>query len=356
MRPKATAVRSRMMVTNPSREVTVQLRLPAPGPFRHWRLARVRSGYSVVARPSSPAAAIAVQVRGLMASTPDPLSAQVAMDVLYKLACTLFHPLGLHLSRWHPSRDEAFRVLGLIREQGIDTVIDVGANTGQFAHSMISQGFTGRIYSFEPQAAIHRQLQDQARRHPSWTVAERCALGDQPGELDLNLSQNTYSSSFLPINPLNLQAAPRTAYVGQERVPVLRLDDWAQRYGISGQLLLKIDTQGFELKVLRGAQGLLPLIQGVLVECSLTPLTTVSHCFRRSWTSCMKPISRSSTSCQDCVIPAAVGSWVSTCWRGAKRRARGGMPASPGLRHHQALFTRAPSNDDGSALLVEAVR
>jgi len=194
------------------------------------------------------------------------------MDFLYKLSCSIFHPLRLHLSRWHPSREESFRVLGLIRELDIDTVIDVGANTGQFAHSMLSQGFTGRIHSFEPQAVAHRQLQDHAQGHPSWTVAERCALGESPGELDLHLSQNSYSSSFLPVNPVNLQAAPRTAYVGQERVRVLRLDDWAQRIGICGRLLLKIDTQGFELKVLRGAQGLMPLIHGILVECSLVPL------------------------------------------------------------------------------------
>ena len=96
-------------------------------------------------------------------------------------------------------------------------------------------------------------------------------MGDRPTELDLNLSQNTYSSSLLPVNAIGVRAAPKSAYIGREMVPVVRLDSWAATAGIQGRMFLKIDTQGYELKVLQGATDILPLIHGMLVECSLTP-------------------------------------------------------------------------------------
>lgn len=194
------------------------------------------------------------------------------MDLPYRIACFLFHPFGLHLSSWSPARDEYARVLGVVREKGITTIIDVGANNGQFAQGMLRQGFAGAIHSLEPQSKVYGRLQANARRHPSWTVAERCALGDQAGELVLNISRNTYSSSLLGNTELNLRAAPATTYVDQETVRVRRLDEWARSVGVGGRLLLKIDTQGYELKVLQGASGIMSEIHGILVECSLVPL------------------------------------------------------------------------------------
>jgi FkbM family methyltransferase len=194
------------------------------------------------------------------------------MGLLYRIACSLLHPLGLHLSSWSPARDEYARVLGVVHEQCITAIIDVGANSGQFAQGMLRQGFAGTIHSLEPQSAVHARMQAHARRHPTWRVAERCAVGDQEGELVLNISRNTYSSSLLGNTALNQRAAPATAYVGQETVRVRRLDEWAHAAGVGGRLLLKIDTQGYELKVLQGASGIMGDIHAVLVECALVPL------------------------------------------------------------------------------------
>src|SRR5262245_15866653 len=64
-----------------------------------------------------------------------------------------------------------------LRDHGIDLILDVGANTGQFASQTFRLGYQGRIVSFEPQAAAHAALVANSRAHPRWLVAERCCLG-----------------------------------------------------------------------------------------------------------------------------------------------------------------------------------
>ncbi|HET7608501.1 MAG TPA: FkbM family methyltransferase [Gammaproteobacteria bacterium] len=164
---------------------------------------------------------------------------------------------------------------------GIDLVFDVGANTGQFAREIRDNGFRGRIVSFEPLSHAHRQLTAAAASDPSWSVHERCALGDKAGSAVLNIAGNSVSSSVLEMAAAHEAAAPGSAYVGREETALVTLDSVADRYlGDSERPFLKIDTQGFEWQVLTGAEKTLPSIRGVLCELSLVTLYEGQHLWR----------------------------------------------------------------------------
>lgn len=170
-----------------------------------------------------------------------------------------------------PTSDEAVAVL--MERVPPTAVIDVGANTGQFAQSVRGAGFTGPIISFEPLLDAHAALVEAAAGDPAWTVAPRCALGASEGTAQFHVAGNSQSSSLLPMLDLHSDNAAESVYVETISTPVRRLDDVLAELGFDASgALLKIDTQGFETEVLRGATETLPLIAAASAELSLAPL------------------------------------------------------------------------------------
>ena len=176
---------------------------------------------------------------------------------------------GLEVRRYGIDSSAEFRLQKLLRHHRVDAVIDVGANTGQYAQVLRERGYAGRIVSYEPLSAAHEVLVRNAASDPKWTVAPRCAVGDCDGEVDINVSQNLVSSSILSLNEQHVAAAPDSRFVSRERVPLVRLDSVAADLGEARRAFLKIDTQGFEGPVIDGASGVLVRIQGMQLEMSL---------------------------------------------------------------------------------------
>ncbi|MGA8615093.1 MAG: FkbM family methyltransferase, partial [Xanthobacteraceae bacterium] len=133
----------------------------------------------------------------------------------------------------------------------VELIFDVGANTGQYAKKTRSEGYRGKIVSFEPSPDAHAALVENAKSDPLWVVHKRAAVGSEPGEAEINISRNSESSSILPMLEAHSSAAPASAYVGKARTEVITLDSVFDDYrGRNERTLLKIDTQGFEDKVL----------------------------------------------------------------------------------------------------------
>jgi FkbM family methyltransferase len=170
-----------------------------------------------------------------------------------------------------PTAGEA--VATLMDQVKPDAVIDVGANMGQFASWVRGTGFSGPIISFEPQPEEHAALVAAADSDANWTVAPRCALGAADDTAEIHVAGNSQSSSMLPMLELHSANAPASRYVDAIDTPVRRLDDVLTEVGFdAANALLKIDTQGFETEVLKGATATLPLIAAANVELSLAPL------------------------------------------------------------------------------------
>lgn len=180
---------------------------------------------------------------------------------------------GIDIHRYHPERIEPLRVVSMLRHHRIDVVLDVGANVGQFATSLRVRGFQGKIISFEPLQKAYEELVRASKGDQSWVAVPRTAIGDHDGEVEINIAANSESSSILSMLGSHERAAPESRYVGSETAPICRLDSIAGDYLSEGsRILLKIDTQGYEGKVLDGAANLLRRVVGVQLELSLVPL------------------------------------------------------------------------------------
>jgi FkbM family methyltransferase len=155
--------------------------------------------------------------------------------------------------------------------RGIDMVIDVGANEGQFASALLSTGYTGSIVSFEPLAEAYEKLSQLSKNHADWHVPTRCAVGSSVGSVEINVSENLVSSSILPMLGGHVAAAPGSKYVGKELVPMITLDAFNSQRSLNHPFI-KIDTQGYELEVLHGASELLAEASGIQVEVSIAAL------------------------------------------------------------------------------------
>jgi len=164
------------------------------------------------------------------------------------------------------------RFVHALRAHGIDTVLDIGANTGQFGRALRQAGFAGRIHSVEPLAEAGVALRARAARDGNWTV-QRAAVSDEPGVLTMNVAGNSVSSSVLPMLERHAAAAPASRYVGVEPVEATTVDRIVADHVLSPAVtLLKIDVQGYESAVLDGAAKTLGEFGAVRTEMSLVPL------------------------------------------------------------------------------------
>lgn len=176
------------------------------------------------------------------------------------------------------AQQDSMKFVSSLQKFEIDLVLDIGANIGQFASNIRHFGYTGRIVSFEPLSSAHTELLQFCAGDSGWDAYPRCALGDHVGEVEINIAGNSESSSILPMLESHRSAAPESAYLGKEIVPIKTLDAVAGQYLKKSRApFLKIDTQGFEWQVLDGARDTLPHIKGILVELSLMPLYEGQH-------------------------------------------------------------------------------
>jgi FkbM family methyltransferase len=200
-------------------------------------------------------------------------SMKFAFDRLKLAAKSLFQSLGLEVRLTKNANTEETVLRNLFRQIAPVAVLDVGANVGQYATMIRKLGFRGTIVSFEAIPAVHSTLSAAAALHENWLVAPCGALGSSKGKIQINLSKNSVSSSVLPMRSIHLLAAPESLVIGTQTVEMNRLDDISVT-GLagSGPLFLKIDTQGYEKEVLKGAVSLLRRIEAIQVELSLIDL------------------------------------------------------------------------------------
>ena len=176
----------------------------------------------------------------------------------------------VHFSGQHTLRSH---LVSILDEYQIESIIDVGANEGQFALSMRSLGFRGKIYSFEPVDAAYEKLKRVSASDNSWFVFD-FALGAESGEALINVSDFSSFSSILDVNKYALDRWKDSEVTHQQGIVVRTLDECASEGVIdrSDRLLLKMDTQGYDLEVFRGAQSVLSNVSCVLSELSLIPI------------------------------------------------------------------------------------
>jgi FkbM family methyltransferase len=161
----------------------------------------------------------------------------------------------------------------LLRDGGVTQVIDVGAHAGEYGTALRARGYSGPIVSFEPISRLFEQLQAASASDPAWTCRNQ-AGGERAETATINVSGNDgFSSSLLEMAPAHRRAVADSRYVGSEEIEVVALDEaLGEAAGGDRGWYLKIDTQGYEGKVLAGAARTLGHCLAVELELSLTPL------------------------------------------------------------------------------------
>jgi FkbM family methyltransferase len=158
----------------------------------------------------------------------------------------------------------------------VDCVLDVGANMGQY-HDFLRKdvGFTGHIVSFEPIPEHAAVLRERARSERNWHI-EEFALGAAIGECKFHVMADTQFSSFLePDHSSTGRFRAQNCVQRSIAVQVEVLDDVLpaieHKLGIRHPYL-KLDTQGFDLEVIKGADQTLARIRALQTEASVTRL------------------------------------------------------------------------------------
>lgn len=177
------------------------------------------------------------------------------------------------LTTWPEFSITSFLMVSRLAKLGIQprTIIDAGANTGQFAVAA-AKCFPGSVvHSYEPVPECYLKLQ-KAATGVSNIRTSPLALGDQAGDLEMIVNSHTHSSSVLALTEHHKTAFPSALEMRKIRVAAGTLDGEYGSRDIARPALLKLDVQGYEDRVLKGAQRMLPRIDYIVVEMSFRPL------------------------------------------------------------------------------------
>ncbi|MDO9010555.1 MAG: FkbM family methyltransferase [Gallionella sp.] len=173
----------------------------------------------------------------------------------------------VHFSGQHNLRAHLSKVFDVYK---INHIIDVGANDGQFGQFLRSIGYKGDIYSFEPVSDAFKKLSLVSSSDNKWHVYN-IALGSSSGDALINVSKHTVFSSLLSPSDYALGRWSESQVDHQEKIIIRTLDEWCAEGNISksDSVFLKMDTQGFDLEVFKGAKSTLPQVSALLSELSL---------------------------------------------------------------------------------------
>lgn len=179
-------------------------------------------------------------------------------------------PSGLmNLYQARPRSLASLKIVEGLKKEGINfkTVIDGGANIGQFARA-VSTGFPqAQVYSFEPLPDIANQFKANLADAKERVHITESALGSENGEITINRCSASQSSSILKLEDRGKDGLlDSVKEIGQFKVPIVSLDNFFSTITPKNPILLKLDLQGFELEALKGAEKLLLNVDCVLVE------------------------------------------------------------------------------------------
>jgi len=184
----------------------------------------------------------------------------------------ILRKLNVQCIRYNCSTSGVARRMKLIEHYKVACILDVGANTGQFASELRRFGYKGPIHSFEPIKKAYHALERNSANDKQWFIYNY-ALGNYSGISTINISQNSVSSSILNMLSSHSMVEPNSIYITSENIKIEKLDNvYKSIVPTKTNLFLKIDTQGYEFEVIQGALNCLSQIKMIQLELTLQPL------------------------------------------------------------------------------------
>lgn len=199
---------------------------------------------------------------------------------MLKAAHEIAKKFGLYVMPNNYKNNQWIRLSTFLNRFDVDALLDVGANVGQFASSILRSGYQGQVVSIEALPEAHKALMQAAHKHnmkvgrEQWVVAPRVAISDIIGETSFYVSQNSFSSSMLELNDFAQNDVNQKKFGTKEVivVPTTTIDDLLKEISVSSRRwYLKVDVQGAEKKVLLGAKNSMASILGLQLELCVKP-------------------------------------------------------------------------------------
>ncbi len=181
----------------------------------------------------------------------------------------IFWKVGLDIHKYRPIFDQ----LHFLKEADIKTVLDIGANTGQFVREIREVLPEAQVYSFEPLKDCFDKLNDSNKNDQNFK-AFNFALGDSNETVQMHRSSYSPSSSIRKMAQSHKDLYPHTSGESQEMILIKRLDDLKEidPHSLEKNILVKMDTQGYEDKVIKGGLKFLKSAKFVIVETAFISL------------------------------------------------------------------------------------
>lgn len=179
--------------------------------------------------------------------------------------------IGLRRNGVHHSRYSLINQPWL-RNYNFHTIIDIGANKGEFTWIFADIFKNAEVFAFEPLASCWARLTSVASQYSRRIHLFSYALGVNPGFAEFHVSEHNPSSSLLRMSAEHRKNYPHSAGETVEMVEVVRLDQLFSVGNLQGPMLIKIDVQGAERLVIEGGLDLFRFADVVICELSFLTL------------------------------------------------------------------------------------
>lgn len=165
----------------------------------------------------------------------------------------------------------------LFKKSSINLVIDIGANKGQYSSMITNIGYSNDIVLIEPLDKEWMYLKNLVKTKKNWILYDKVGIGSKIENLKINYTSNSVSSSFLmpKNNMINYEV------IDKQNVHIITLEYLLAELNINNKnIFLKIDAQGFEYEIIKGARNILDKILYVQLELSIVTLYENEHDYK----------------------------------------------------------------------------
>lgn len=193
----------------------------------------------------------------------------VVHKILNSLGLEIRFIKNLNEVRKKEKQKKELEVYNVLLDFDIKSIIDIGANEGQFAKTIRAIFPTASIYSFEPLPDVYEKLSMLCLQDPKLQVFN-LALSNDSEIKQMFKSSFSPSSSILPMLDLHKKEWPDSSSNTIVEVNSITLDDWIEAFNeiFNDNFLIKLDVQGYELPVIQGGINTLKQAKIVLIEVS----------------------------------------------------------------------------------------
>jgi FkbM family methyltransferase len=174
-------------------------------------------------------------------------------------------------------RDFYLSLRSVLQQENL-VIYDIGAARGVTARCFAKLSNVSKICAFEPIPEAYSKLVNNVESF-SKVSCHNVALGSEEDTLTMNISSNRDSSSLLPMLQLHQKEFPQIDMNNQIQVPVVRLDDYVERHQLTMPDVVKIDVQGYEIRVINGGVKTISQSKYCVLEMSFQPLYDGSPLF-----------------------------------------------------------------------------